>query len=259
MVNLKFDINTDNIGILTINREKVLNVLSMETMLEFWDFIYDKLPNERINALIITGAGKKAFVAGADIKQMSSMSSEEFSEYCNLAHNVFNTLQSLDIPVVAAINGYALGGGCELSCACDIRIASENAYLGFPEVKLGIFPCWGGTQRASRLIGMGKAKELIFSGEMISALEAYNIGLIEKVVSNDQLMDVVLGLCQTITQNSPSALKYAKRSINQGFEQALPVALRKEIVLGLESFKASDRAEGMNAFLEKRTPNFKDL
>ena len=259
MENIKYELQSDNIGIITIDREKMLNVLNLETIQEFWDFIYNKLPNQKINSLIITGAGNKAFVAGADIKQMSLMNRHDFMQYCDVAHNVFNTLQSLDIPVIAAINGFALGGGCELVCACDIRIASENAKLGFPEVKLGLFPCWGGSQRATRLIGMGKAKELIFSGEMISAQEAYNIGLVQKVVSQDELMNSVLNLAQLIANNSPLAVKNAKKSINQGFEQSLPIALRKEIAIGLETFDSEDRIEGMNAFLEKRTPKFREI
>lgn len=259
MNNLKYELHSDNIGILTINREKSLNVLNMETIREFWDFVYNQLPDHKINVLIITGAGTKAFVAGADIKQMSSMNGYEFKQYCDLAHNVFNTLQSLDIPVIAAINGYALGGGCELLCASDIRIASDNAKMGFPEVKLGIFPCWGGSQRAARLIGMGKAKELIFSGEVISSQEAFNIGLVQKVVSQEELMGVAINLAKTISSNSALAIKNAKRSINQGIEQTLQVALRKEINLGLESFNSEDRVEGMNAFLEKRTPKFRQV
>lgn len=253
---ITFNIASDNIGILTVNREKDLNVLNRDTIHEFWDLIYNQLPKENIRALIITGAGNKAFVAGADIRQMSSMHSEDFKSYCNSAHNVFNTLQSLDIPVIAAINGYALGGGCELICACDIRIASENAKIGFPEVKLGIFPCWGGSQRATRLIGMGRAKQLIFTGDLISAHEAYEIGLVQKVVDQNDLMNTALSVAQTIAKNSPSAITYAKRSINQGIEMALPVALRNEIMLGIESFNTDDRVEGMNAFLEKRSPVF---
>ena len=259
MHNIKYEMYSDNIGVITINREKSLNVLNLQTIQELWEFIYSDLPDKEINVLVITGAGNKAFVAGADIKEMSTMNESEFKQYCDTAHNVFNTLQSLDIPVIAAVNGYALGGGCELICACDIRIASDNAKVGFPEVKLGIFPCWGGSQRAARLIGMGKAKELIFSGEVISAHEGYNMGLIQKVVNQDELMNAVLELSKSISTNSSLAIKYAKRSINEGMEQSLHVALRKEINLGLEAFNSADRLEGMNAFLEKRTPNFKRI
>ncbi|NIS07396.1 MAG: enoyl-CoA hydratase/isomerase family protein, partial [Candidatus Dadabacteria bacterium] len=158
-----------NIGLLTINREKALNTLSLETVTELKEFIHNQLPKEDIRVLIITGSGKKAFVAGADISQMKEMSKDEFANYCDISHSNFNNLQKLKIPIIAAINGYALGGGSELALACDIRIASDNAKLGFPETKLGLFPCWGGSQRALRLLGIGKAKELIFTGEMITA------------------------------------------------------------------------------------------
>ena len=255
--NIAFEQVEKGIGLLKINREKVLNVMSLETVTELKKFIDEDLPNENLNVLIVTGAGSKAFVAGADIKQMSEMSKAEFENYCNISHNNFDSLQALQIPVIAAVNGYALGGGCELAVACDIRIASENAKIGFPETKLGLFPCWGGSQRSSRLMSLGKVKELIFTGEMIGANEALEIGLVDKVVKQDELMGEVLSIAQKINQNSPLAVSYAKKVINNGSEMELVDSLKMELKMGVECFDSYDREEGMNAFLEKRPAEFK--
>ncbi len=245
------------IGLLTINREKVLNVLNLETVSELNKFINKQLPAEDIRILIITGSGNKAFVAGADISQMKEMSKEQFHNYCIISHDNLNKLQSLKIPVIAAINGYALGGGCELAVACDLRIASENAKIGFPETKLGLFPCWGGSQRALRLLGIGKAKELIFTGDMIGAEHALNIGLVDKVVKHDVLMDEVICIAEKISSNSPLAIGYAKEMINRGQDMELPAVLELELKQGVECFDSYDRLEGMTAFLEKRPAEFK--
>ncbi len=247
----------DYVGVLRVNREKVLNVISFEVASELERFLNEELSQEDIKVLIISGSGSKAFAAGADIKQMREMSKEEFRDYCLLSHRNFNKLQELKIPVIAAINGYALGGGCELALACDIRVASEHAKLGFPEVKLGLFPCWGGSQRSSRVMGLGKVKELIFTGEIISAEEALKIGLVDQVVKREELMDRVLELAEKISQNSPLAIGYAKEAINKGSEMELSEALKLELELGIQCFDSEDRVEGMSAFLEKRTPNFK--
>lgn len=255
--NISFEIVKDKIGLLTITREKVLNVMNYDTVKELQKFINEQLPNEDIKVLIVTGQGKKAFVAGADIKQMSEMSLDEFKDYCYISHGNFNKLQNLDIPVIAAVNGYALGGGCELAIACDIRIASEKTKIGFPETKLGLFPCWGGSQRATRLMGIGKVKELIFTGEMISADEALEIGLVDKVIKPDELMDTVFEMAEKMVANSPVAIGYAKEAINKGSEMELKDSLSLELDLGLDCFESEDRLEGMKAFLEKRTANFK--
>lgn len=254
--NISFEIIKEGIGLLKINRENVLNVMSLETVKEIENFIENGLQNEDIRVLIITGSGSKAFVAGADIKQMKEMSRTEFRDYCEISHKNFNNLQNLKIPVIAAINGYALGGGCELAVACDIRIASENAKLGFPEVKLGLFPCWGGTQRSSRLIGLGKVKELIFTGEMIDSYEAYRIGLVDKVTKQEELMDEVIAMAEKISSNSPIAIGFAKEVINSGSETELKESLRLELNQGVECFDSKDRVEGMSAFLEKREADF---
>lgn len=255
--NINYSVESPYIGILAINREKVLNTLSLETVTELKEFIGNQLPNEDIRVLIITGAGKKAFVAGADISQMKEMNADEFRNYCVIAHGNFNNLQNLKIPVIAAINGYALGGGSELALACDIRIASENAKLGFPETKLGIFPCWGGSQRATKLLGPGKAKELIFTGEMISAQQALEIGMVEKVVTQEELMAEALSIAQKIAKNGTLAVGLAKEMINTGQDIDLQEGLKLELSKGIECFDSYDRVEGMSAFLEKRKAEFK--
>ena len=160
---INYEKEPSGIGIITINRPKALNALNWDTIRDLGNFLENDLPNEKLRALIITGSGEKAFVAGADIAQMSEMSSAEFKEYVDYAHHVYGLIEDNSCPSIAAINGYALGGGCELALACDIRIASEKAKLGFPEVKLGIFPGWGGSQRITRIMGVGKAKELILT------------------------------------------------------------------------------------------------
>jgi len=247
---------TDGIGVLTINRPKVLNALDWQTLRELGDFVENHLAKENLKALIVTGAGDKAFVAGADIAQMNNMNDREFQEYVDYAHKVYELIENDPCPSIAAINGYALGGGCELALACDIRIASEKARMGFPEVKLGIFPGWGGTQRITRVLGLGKTKELVFTGEMINAEEAIRIGLVEKVVPPDKLMDEALKMAGAIAKTGPIAVKLAKTAINAGSEMDLQKALLLEKTLVSLCFDSDDRVEGMKAFLEKREPVF---
>ncbi len=254
---LLFEVDENSIGTLTINKERAMNTLSLETLTELHQFTQNELLNSGLKVLIVTGAGGKAFVAGADIGQMREMNREEFENYCNLGHSTFNALQEAPFPVIAAVNGYALGGGCELAVACDIRIASEKVKIGFPETKLGLFPCWGGSQRTTRLMGIGKAKELIFTGVMIGAQEALEIGLVDKVVKKEELMDEAKKTASLIAANSPFAVGLAKKVINTGSEMELPEALSYELQNGLECFDSQDRLEGMSAFLEKRTANFK--
>lgn len=249
-------VNGGNVGLLTINRPKVLNALDQSTLEDLHDFITHQLPKEDIYALIVTGAGDKAFVAGADISQMLKMTDREFQDYVDRAHHVFEEIENAPYPTIAAINGYALGGGCELALACDIRIASERTKLGFPEVKLGIFPGWGGTQRVTRVIGLGKTKELVFTGEMIDAQKALDIGLVEKVVPHDEVLGTALKLAEVISRNGPYAVKLAKTAINAGSEMDLHKALLLEKTLVSLCFDTNDRIEGMTAFLEKRTAVF---
>ncbi len=245
-----------NIGVLTVNRPKALNALNFETLREISSLLSDEFQKGELRGLIITGAGK-AFVAGADIAQMNQMDKEQFNEYVEFAHEVFSAIENGPCPVIAAVNGYALGGGCEFSLACDIRVASEKAMMGFPEVKLGLFPAWGGTQRATRILGPGKAKELIFTGEMIKAEDAHRIGLVEKVVPHDELMSSTMELANTIAARGPVAVGIAKTVINAGAGMELEKALSMDRSYASICFDSEDRAEGMSAFLEKRDPSFK--
>lgn len=253
---IKYEREPNNIGILTINRPNVLNALNWDTLGELRVFLEDMLPNEELKALIVTGAGEKAFVAGADIAQMNEMKERDFQDYVDYAHRVYELIENGSCPSIAAINGYALGGGCELALACDIRIASEKARLGFPEVKLGIFPGWGGTQRITRILGLGKTKELVFTGEMIDAEEALRIGLVERVVPHGEVLKEAKELAGAIAKRGPIAVRMSKTAINAGSEMDLQKALLLEKTLVSLCFDSQDRVEGMKAFLEKREPAF---
>jgi len=254
---IDFEMDDNGVGLLSINRPKALNALNWDTLKDLGSFVENDLPNEELRALIITGSGDKAFVAGADITQMSEMSSSEFKEYVDYAHKIYNLIEDNPCPSIAAVNGYALGGGCELALACDIRIASEKAKLGFPEVKLGIFPGWGGSQRITRIMGNAKAKELIYTGEMVSAEEALRMGLVERVVPHEVVMSEAKEFAGSIAKRAPLAISAAKKAINIGSEMDLESALDLEKELIISCFDTDDRAEGMKAFLEKRDPDFK--
>lgn len=253
---ISYEREPNNIGILKINRPNVLNALNWDTLGELREFLEDVMPKEELKALIITGAGDKAFVAGADIAQMNEMKERDFQDYVDYAHRVYELIENEPCPSIAAINGYALGGGCELALACDIRIASEKARLGFPEVKLGIFPGWGGTQRVTRVLGLGKTKELVFTGEMVNAEEALRIGLVERVVPHSEIMNEAKKLAGEIAKRGPIAVRLSKTAINAGSEMDLQKALLLEKTLVSLCFDSQDRIEGMKAFLEKREPTF---
>jgi len=246
----------NNIAFITINRPKALNALNVETLNELDNAIKDAENNSDVKVVIITGEGR-AFVAGADIAQMRDLNTQEGRDMAILGQTVFNRIENIGKPVIAAVNGFALGGGCELAMACDIRIASDKARFGQPEVNLGIIPGFGGTQRLSRLVGKGMAKYLIFTGEMITAEDAYNIGLVEKVVPAEELLKTAVAVAKTIMSKAPIAVKMAKYAINNGLNMDLKSAVCYEAECYTTSFSTQDRVEGMSAFLEKRAAEFK--
>jgi enoyl-CoA hydratase len=253
--NLLVDIS-DQIATITINRPKSLNAVTDEVFLELEQVMFDLTDNDEVAVIILTGAGEKAFVAGGDITKMVEATPTWARDFALLAQRVLNVIESSSKPVIAAINGYALGGGCELAMACDIRIASEKALFGQPEVKLGIIPGFAGTQRLARLVGKGKAKEIIFTGEMLDAAEAGRIGLVNKVVPADQLMESCREMASIIAQRSRSAIRISKEAIDNGLEMDMTRAERYEADLFALCFSTEDQREGMKAFVEKRPAEF---
>ncbi len=244
-----------NIGVLKINRPKAMNALNTETLCELSQIIDEINLDQDVKVLILTGEGK-AFVAGADIVEMKDKTPEEARVFAELGMNTFRKIELMEKPVIAAVNGFALGGGCELSMSCDIRIAGEKAKFGQPEVGLGITPGFAGTQRMSRLVGTGKAKELIFTAKMINAAEAEKIGLVNAAVGQDELMDKAMEMAKKIAANSPIAVKYAKSAINRGYETDIETGMYIEKdIFGL-CFATEEQTEGMTAFVEKRKPDF---
>ena len=239
------------IGIITINRPKALNALNSDVLDEL-DKTLDAVDQEAIRCLILTGAGEKSFVAGADIGEMSTLTKAEGEAFGKKGNDVFRKLETFPIPVIAAVNGFALGGGCEISMSCDIRICSENAVFGQPEVGLGITPGFGGTQRLARIVGTGKAKEMIYGARNIKAEEAYRIGLVNNVYPAEELMPAAKKLASTIARNAPIAVRNCKRAINEGIQVDMDQAIVIEEKLFGSCFETCDQKEGMNAFLEKR-------
>ena len=239
------------IGIITINRPKALNALN-SAVLDELDKTLDAVDQEAIRYLILTGAGEKSFVAGADIGEMSTLTKAEGEAFGKKGNDVFRKLETFPIPVIAAVNGFALGGGCEISMSCDIRICSENAVFGQPEVGLGITPGFGGTQRLARIVGTGKAKEMIYGARNIKAEEAYRIGLVNNVYPAEELMPAAKKLASTIARNAPIAVRNCKRAINEGIQVDMDQAIVIEEKLFGSCFETCDQKEGMNAFLEKR-------
>lgn len=245
-----------NICLLSINRPSALNALTTEVLKELRDAIEVVENDQDIYVLIITGEGK-AFVAGADIVEMKDKNAEEARTFAKLGIEVFRKLELMEKPVIAAINGFALGGGCELAMSCDIRIAGEKAKFGQPEVGLGITPGFAGTQRLSRLVGMAKAKELIFTTDIINAQEAEKIGLVNKVVSQEELLDIAIEMAKKIASKGQIAVRYSKAAINRGLETDIETGMAIERDLFGLCFATEDQKEGMNAFVEKRSPQFK--
>ena len=247
----------ENIATITFNRPEILNALNEEALKEFSNALDEVNANEDIRVLILTGAGEKSFIAGADIKQFLTFNTLKAKSFSEMGHSLMNKLQELPIPVIAAVNGFALGGGCEVALACDFIYASENAMFGLPEITLGIIPGFGGTQRLSRLIGMSMAKEMIFTGKMIPAAEAKNIGLANMVCSQEQLMDEVIKTAKTIASKGKVSVRAAKQAINNGVNVDLSTGCRIEIDAFALCFTSPDAREGALAFLEKRKPDFK--
>ena len=248
----------ENLAIVTINRPKALNALNSETLKDL-DVVLEDLENDNnIYCVILTGAGEKAFVAGADISEMKDLSEEEGKEFGLLGNGVFRRLEKLNKPVIAAVSGFALGGGCELAMACDIRIASEKARFAQPEVGLGITPGFGGTQRLPRLVGEGKAKELIYTCATVKAEEALRIGLVNKVVALENLMEEAKAMAKTIINNAPIAVKLCKDAINRGIQVDIDSAVVIEAEDFGKCFATEEQTEGMSAFVERREKNFKN-
>ncbi len=246
----------DGIGFVTINRPRALNALNTATLREMEAALGELERAEDVRVIIVTGAGDRAFVAGADISEMAGFGPLEAEAFAALGQEVMMKIQRWPKPVIAAINGFALGGGCELALACDIRIASESARFGQPEVKLGVPPGFGGTQRLARLIGPGRAREWILSGEMYDAAEALRVGLVERVVPPDKLMEEAKKLARAIASRGPIAVKLAKLCIDRGLDTDLESGCALERQSFTICFSTSDRTEGMRAFLEKREPRF---
>ncbi len=252
LLNLKKE---EGILTITLNNPKTLNALDYQMLSEIEKAFAIAEEDKEVRVVVITGEGK-AFVAGADIKAMSVMGAQEASAFGKKGAQLFRKIETLNKPVIAAVNGFALGGGCELAMACDIRIASQKAKFGQPEVGLGITPGFSGTQRLPRIVGIGKAKELIFSGNIIGAEEAGKIGLADQVVEPDELMNRSLELAKKIAQNSAAAVSLSKQAINLGLQADMDTAIDIEVSLFALCFAGRDQKEGMNAFLEKRTPDF---
>jgi enoyl-CoA hydratase len=246
----------NGIATVTINRPKSLNALNKETLEELLACFTEFSLNDQIKAIILTGSGEKAFVAGADISFMQNLTAHQSRKFGQLGHLVMHTIENTPQPVIAAINGFALGGGCELALACDMRFASDNAKFGQPEVNLGVVPGFGGTQRLPRLIGKGLANELLFTGNIIDSVEALRIGLVNRVYSQEELQTACMQIAKTIAKKGPVAVRLCKEAVNNGVEMDLTRGCAYEADLFALCFASDEQTEGMTAFLEKRSPKF---
>ena len=242
----------DHVAIATVNRPKALNALNSEVLNDLNTLLDEIAADPEIRVLVLTGSGEKAFVAGADIGEMSTLTKAEGEAFGKKGNDVFRKLETLPIPAIAAVNGYALGGGCELAMACDIRLCSDTAVFGQPETGLGITPGFGGTQRLARLVAPGMAKQLIYSARNIKADEALRIGLCNAVYPAEELMPAAEKLAETIAKNAPIAVRACKKAINEGLEMPMDEAVALEEKLFGSCFETADQKEGMQAFLEKR-------
>jgi len=247
----------EGIATITFNRPEILNALSAEALKEFSHALDEINADEDIRALILTGAGEKSFIAGADIKEFPTFNALKAKSFSETGHILMNKLQELPIPVIAAVNGFALGGGCEVALACDFIYASEDAMFGLPEINLGIIPGFGGTQRLPRLVGRNMAKEMIFTGKMISADEAKSIGMVNKVCPREKLMDEAITTAKTIASKGKVSVRAAKQAIDNGVNVDLTTGCRIEIDAFALCLASPDAKEGTLAFLEKRKADFK--
>ncbi|MFK5953334.1 MAG: enoyl-CoA hydratase-related protein [Desulfobacterium sp.] len=247
----------NSVAVITFNRPKVLNALSANLMNEFSNAIGSISEDNDIHVLLLTGTGEKSFVAGADISEMVSISATQAKSFSERGNSILNKLQAMPKPVIAAVNGFALGGGTEIALACDFIYASETAQFGLPEINLGIIPGYGGTQRLARLIGKNKAKEMIFTGKFINAAEAEKMGIVNRVLSQELLMNEVMKTAKTIASKGRVAVKAAKQAINEGLNVDLLSGTCIETGLFALTKASPDAREGMEAFLDKRKPVFK--
>lgn len=254
---LRLEVQDNGVGLLTIERPEALNALNEALLLELEERLTEVANEPRIKALVITGSGR-AFVAGADIAAMHPMQEEQARAFCLLGQRIFSQLASLPQPTIAAINGFALGGGLELALACDLRVASEKAKLGQPEIGLGIIPGFGATQRLPRLIGAARAKELLFTGATINAQDALTLGLVNRLFAPEELLEGALALANEIAQKSGVILRHLKAAVDQGAANSLEAGLAIEAQHFAACFATHDQKEGMGAFLEKRPPRFRD-
>ena len=247
----------DGIGVITINRPDAMNAMNSDVVSELSITVSDMITDKETGVIIITGSGEKAFVAGADIKAMQQMNAEDALEFGKTGQEMTLVIEKSPKPVIAAVNGFALGGGCEISLACHIRVASENAIFGQPEVLLGLIPGWGGTQRLPKIVGTGIANELITTGNQISAQEAHRIGLVNHVVTQTELMDTCKEIGKKILNNGPNAIAKSLNCIYESFDKSIEDGLEFEVKAFANLFSTEEAKEGLSAFVEKRKANFR--
>lgn len=249
--------HADGIGIITINRPDALNAMNAEVVNELTSAVNEMISNDDVGVIILTGSGEKAFVAGADIKAMQKMDAEEALAFGKAGQAMTLIIENSPKPVIAAVNGFALGGGCEIALACHIRIASENAAFGQPEVLLGLIPGWGGTQRMPKIVGSGIANELITTGKQILAEEAHRIGLVNQVTTQKELLETCKAVGQKILKNSPNAIANSLKCIYESFDKSIADGMAVEVEAFANLFTTDETKEGLTAFVEKRKANFR--
>lgn len=254
--NLIFE-TEDGVGIIKVNRPEVRNVLNWDTWMELEEALKQLHQDPTLRAGIITGVGDEAFIAGADIRMLKDRTPQDAIDASNKANEILLYMESMEEPTIAAINGWALGGGCEIALACDIRLASDRAQIGQTEVRIGIMPGYGGNIRLVRLIGLGRAKEMIYTGKILKADEAERVELVNRVIAHEKLMEEAMALARRIVEG-PASIHFAKRSLFEASRRLYPEALKKDSELYGEVYKTRDLKEGVTAFLEKRKPAFKN-